>query len=71
MPPTSEVFVNKVSRTDRKVLVHYLDGGGNRREKQMPFTEFQAFCVAWYAEEIRSRRAENRKSTLVSSARVG
>lgn len=69
MPPTKEVL-STASRAERKVSVRFFDINGRQREEQMPFAEFQAFCVAWYAEEIRSRRAEDRKSTLVSSARV-
>lgn len=70
MPPTSEVLLSSKSRTDRKVSVRYFDVSGHQREKQMPFAEFQAFCIAWYAEENNSRRAEDRKSILVRTAPI-
>lgn len=70
MPPTSEVPANSQSRTLRKVLIRYLDHQGHLREKQMPFAEFQAFCVAWQAYESGSRSTEDRKA-MAGSASVG
>lgn len=67
MPPTSEVPANSQFRTQRKVLIRYLDHDGHPREKQMPFAEFQAFCIAWYAYENRSTDTEDRKSILANS----
>ena len=66
MPPTKEVL-STASRAERKVSVRFFDINGRQREEQMPFAEFQAFCVAWYAEEI-SRRAEDRESLRVRTA---
>ena len=67
MPPTSEVL-STAPRAERKVSVRYFDINGRQREEQMPFAEFQAFCIAWYAEQINSRSSEDRKSLLVRTA---
>lgn len=71
MPPTSEIVPFKKSRAERKVSVRYVDVDGRRQEKQMPFSEFQSFCIAWYAEVNSSKPREDRKSPLVTTASIG
>ena len=70
MPPTSEIVPFNKSKAERKVLVRYVDLNGHSREKQMPFSEFQSFCLAWQAQHTDSRQAEDRKPIFAGSASV-
>jgi len=70
MPPTSEIVLFNKSRAERKVSVRYVDVDGHPQEKQMPFSEFQSFCIAWHAQFTGPRQAEDPKPILADSAHV-